>query len=110
MKKYRARNRGMIVTLTLLTAVTVLAITPIWFGGADAAARTGSLQPQPKHGLPNYDIRADKSAFEVKAELRQRVGGTPAAAADRRDGIARGEARLRSEVPSLMIEHNQALG
>src|SRR5690606_6298177 len=107
MKNNRARNRGMIVTLTLLTVVTVLAIAPIWFGGADAAARRSSA-PETNRGLPNYDIRADKSAFEVKAELRQRVGGTPAAAADRRDGIARGEARLRSEVPSLKIEHNPA--
>ncbi|HSI87779.1 MAG TPA: M36 family metallopeptidase [Pyrinomonadaceae bacterium] len=111
MKKQRSPlNGGLIITFTFLAAVTALAIAPIFWGDADAAVTNGSPEAEQRRGLPNYDIRVDKQAFEVKANLRQRVGGTPAAAADRRDGIARGEARLRSEVPNLKIEHNEALG
>ncbi len=71
-------------------------------GGSGLVERTVSHDS----GLPNYDIRSDKRAFDRVAAFRNSQGFSAAAVADVRENFARGEQTLKSRVPTLTVEYN----
>ncbi len=60
-------------------------------------------------GLPNYDIRTDKHAIDTIASFRIAAGKNAPEIADARDGMVRGEERLKQRVPTLKVEYNADL-
>ncbi len=96
------------VILGLFAALIVL---PYQFPSEAGKQRKSGEGLNPKtesheEGLENYDIRADKSAFEKIAQFRQTSGKDAARIADIRETFVRGEETLRTQVPTLKVEYN----
>ncbi|MBA3770168.1 MAG: M36 family metallopeptidase, partial [Blastocatellia bacterium] len=73
------------------------------------AALAGGLNPRTSsldESLPNYDIRLDKSAFDVRAAYLVAARMSLRKVASIREEFSRGEAKLRQSVPSVRIEYN----
>ena len=79
--------------LFILGLMTALVVLPSQFRSEAGSKGKGLLQRTESHvpGLENYDIRADKSAFEKIAQFRQSSGKDAAAVADLRENFVRGE-------------------
>ena len=94
----------------ILGVIAALTVVPYEFNSAASGKKTkqGIDQRTESHseGLENYDIRADKKAFERIAAFRQAQNKTAAAIADLRSSFVAGEELLRSKVPTLKIEYN----
>lgn len=105
-----ASRRSVLLSLGVLACVTAVIVLPFGAGveaGKKAASFTIERSEEPE--LPNYDIRSDKAAFEVRAALRNTLNRSAADVADRRDDLARGEAALRSKVPGVKIEYSPVI-
>ncbi len=100
---------GLLFSLFVLGLAAVLFALPNMFR-SEAGNKTGNglFQKTESHvpGLENYDIRADKSAFEKLAEFRQFSNKDAVAVADIRQSFVDGEAALKTRVPSLKVEYN----
>ena len=88
--------------LGVLTAVFVLPFQMRSNAAKGLFQRTESNDP----GLPNYDIRSDKTAIDKIAAFRMSQGKNASQIADARDAFVRGENALRQRVPTLKIEYN----
>ena len=104
----RETKKGLLVTLFVLGILTALVVVPSQFrsttvGGAGLFTRTTS------EGLPNYDIRLQKSEESESffASARQTLGKDASFVADVRDGFVRGEASLRTRLPNVKFEYNE---
>lgn len=98
-----ARIFALIVLLTSFLAATREYVEP------SVAARAGALSPRTlslDDSLPNYDIRLDKSAFDVRTAYLAAAQMSLREIASIREGFSRGEAKLRQSVPSVKIEYN----
>lgn len=75
---------------------------------SEAVKGNGLIERTKSHdeGLPNYDIRTDKKAFEKIAAFRNTRNVSAASVADIRESFVRGEESLKSRVPNLKIEFN----
>ncbi len=91
--------------LTVLAMVTSLVMIPLAF---QTEAAKGLIVRTESHSaeIPNYDIRTDKSAFEKLAAFRETAGKSAVEVADIRDEFVRGEASLRTSVPTLKVDYN----
>jgi hypothetical protein len=114
MKKIEPRLGRLGLGLILTGSITAgCYFLPIW-QQAEAVGRkdkngTQAAQTDDKEKLPNYDIRLDKKAFETVAAFRNSMKKSASAVADIRDGFATAEVKLRSSVPSLKVEYNEAM-
>jgi hypothetical protein len=97
-----------LVILGLVAAVIVL---PYQYGKT-ASKRTAGRPISKDSGLPYYDIRSaaqEKGAVDLAntlASWRTNSGNNAAAVASIRDSFVRGEAALRSRVPTLKVDYN----
>jgi hypothetical protein len=73
---------------------------------AGSNTRKGFFDRTTSADLPNYDIRSDKAAYDKVNGYRQAQSRSAAEVADIRDNFVRGEASLRTRVPSLKIDYN----
>jgi len=100
----------LLLCLFILGLMTALVYVPYQFNSSASGkqVKKGLLQRTESHeeGLKNYDIRADKSAYEKIAGFRQSQNRDAAIVADIRNDFVSGESALRSKVPTLKIEYN----
>ncbi|HEY8559187.1 MAG TPA: M36 family metallopeptidase [Pyrinomonadaceae bacterium] len=104
-----ARNPLLLCTIILgLTAALVLVPYQFSSKAGGKEVKKGLIQRTVSHkeGLENYDIRADKSAFEKLSGFRQSQSRDAAVVADIRGEFVSGEESLRAKVPTLKIEYN----
>jgi hypothetical protein len=106
-------RRGLLLSLFILGLAAALVILPYQFRSEAGSAkksdsRNGMLDRTTSHeeGLENYDIRADKSAFEKIAGFRQSQNRGAADVADIRAEFVKGEEALKQRVPTLKVDYN----
>lgn len=113
--KIRTRLRPystVLLSIAGLTFVTTLFLVPMFFEThAVRKGGDGLIERSSGHddGLPNYDIRLDKSSITTVAELRTKAGKTAPIVADIRDRLATAEQRLAGRIPNLKIEYGREL-
>src|SRR5688500_14165394 len=105
-------RKTLVFCFVILGLFAALVIVPYQFRSeAGKQIKTGEgLNPRThshEEGLENYDIRADKSAFEKITKFRQPLNKDAAVIADIRDNFVRGEETLRTKVPTLKVEYNE---
>ncbi len=102
-----SRN-GLLFSLVVLGLAAALIAVPNMFRSQAGKMGNGLSQKTESHvpGLENYDIRADKSAFEKLADFRQNLGKDASSIADLRQNFVNGENALKARVPSLKVEYN----
>ncbi|MGD9561631.1 MAG: M36 family metallopeptidase [Pyrinomonadaceae bacterium] len=103
-------RRNILLSLGVLGVITAVILMPFLFG-VEAGRKTSgkglfTIGRSHEDDLPNYDIRTDKTAFEKLAVYRNSLNRSASEVADRRDDLVRGEAALRSSVPTLKIEYS----
>src|SRR5215218_4120173 len=89
-------RRGLLLSLFVLGLLAALVILPYQFrseAGAQKNSQRGLVEVTGSHddGLENYDIRADKTAFEKITGFRQTANKDAAEVADIRAGFVKGE-------------------
>ncbi len=103
-------GRSVLLGLAFLSALSAIIILPFWFGAEASRPADGKglfTKPSSRdNDLPNYDIRADKSAFEKLAVYRNELNRSASQVADKRDELVRGEDKLKAKVPTLKIEYS----
>ncbi len=94
--------------LSLLGFIAVLFLLPMSFVSDAASAGEGLIEQTKSHdeGLPNYDIREDRTAVEKLVSFRQAAGRNAVMIADLREEFVRGEKKLQVRVPDLKVEYN----
>ncbi len=96
--------------LGVLGILTAFIVLPNHFRSAavrpENTLNTSQIQ---REIFENYDIRADKRAFEKISRFRAAQGKAAAEIADTRDEFVRGEQELRRRVPTLRVEYNAKL-
>lgn len=106
--KVAGSRRSILLSLCVLAAIAAAVALPFAFdaeAGHDGR-KAFIATPAERDGLPNYDIRTDKGAFERMSVYRSSANRSASEVADRRDDLAGAEAVLRGKVPSLKIEYN----
>lgn len=108
-----ANRRSVLLSLGVLGLITAIIALPFAFG-VEAGRKTdgkGLFHVDRSHEdeLPNYDIRTDKEAFEKLALFRNSLNRSASDTADQRDEMVRGEAALKSKVPSVKIEYSREI-
>ena len=111
-KSFAVKTRkGLILSLFVLGLAAALIILPYQFsseaGGGSRYAK-GLFERTESHGngIENYDIRADKTAFERIVAFRQSQNKDASFVADIRAKFVLGEDILRTNVPTLKVEYN----
>jgi hypothetical protein len=105
-------RRGLLLSLIILGIIAALIVVPRQFrseaGGQKktSPARIDAKTVSHEKGLENYDIRADKTAFEKIAGFRQAQNRSAAEIADLREKFVEGENALKRRVPALKVEYN----
>ena len=99
------RPRRILFCLFILAALTAVFVLPFQMR-SNASKGLFQRTESREADLPNYDIRADKMAFEKIAAFRAGLGKNASHIADARDAFVRGEDALRQRVPTLKIEYN----
>ncbi|HQU84466.1 MAG TPA: M36 family metallopeptidase, partial [Pyrinomonadaceae bacterium] len=96
--------------LVFLGLVSALIFLPSQFRSeANSQGKGKGLNPRTEshdEDLPNYDIRADKSAYGKIEGFRQKAGKNAVAVADVRESFVSGETALKQRVPTLKVEYN----
>ncbi len=102
------KSFGALLTLSMLGLVAALLVLPASFVSDAASAGDGLIDQTKSHedGLPNYDIREDRTATEKLESFRQTAGRTAVEVADLREEFVRGEKKLQMRVPDLKVEYN----
>ena len=98
-------HRSVILTLIILAVITAVFALPFQLGST-AAPRLSRQTETHEDGLPNYDIRTDKTAGGTLAAFRSKASKTAADVESIRDSFAQGESALRRSVPTLKVEYN----
>ncbi|MEP6903106.1 MAG: M36 family metallopeptidase, partial [Actinomycetota bacterium] len=100
----------LLLCAVILGLMAALVIVPRQFRSEAGGKKVnkGLLQRTESHeeGLENYDIRADKSAFEKIAQFRRSQNKDAVAVADLRNGFVTGEESLKARIPTLKVEYN----
>ncbi|MFN0140697.1 MAG: M36 family metallopeptidase [Pyrinomonadaceae bacterium] len=99
-------KRSIFLSLIILALVAIVVLLP--YQRSSKASGGGLIERTKSHddGLPNYDIRSDRSAFEKIAAYRSASAKTAAQVADIRSEFVAGEASLQQRVPTLKVEYN----
>jgi hypothetical protein len=102
------RNPLLMYVFILGLMVSLIVLPSFFLSEAGGKKSKGLLERTESHGdgLENYDIRADKSAFEKLAQFRGAAGKDSAMVADIRANFVRGEELLKAKVPTLKVEYN----
>lgn len=93
----------------ILGLMASLFVLPSFFLSEAGGKRSKGLSERTEShgdGIENYDIRADKSAFEKLAQFRGASEKDAAMVADVRANFVRGEEQLKAKVPTLKVEYN----
>lgn len=103
-------RRNILLSLGVLSIITAVIALPFAFGVKAGRKSDGkglfTIEKSHQDELPNYDIRTDKQAFEKLAAFRGTLNRSASDVADQRDDLIRGEAALKSKVPSLKVEYS----
>ena len=104
------------LTVLLIVAAFLIAVSilPGFFsstGENQAASMPESIETSDR-GLPNFDIRTDKSAAstDVLVQLRGKLGRDASSVAGLREEIVRGEDQLRTQIPDVVVEYSERIG
>lgn len=108
--KIAESRRSILLSLGILSVITAVIVLPYTFG-VEAGRKTDgkglfTIERSQEDELPNYDIRKDKGAFEKLAAFRNSLNRSASDIADQREDLVRGEALLKSKVPTLNIEYS----
>jgi hypothetical protein len=103
------RPRRVFFCLFVLTALTAVFLLPFQMRSKASPAGLFQRTESQDEGLPNYDIRSDKKAFEKIAAFRTARGKDASQIADAREAFVHGEEALRQRVPTLKVEYNSDL-
>src|SRR5688500_4654524 len=108
-----ASRRGILMSLGVMGVIAAIFAMPS--GSEVGAVRTGGEglftgKKTHEEGVPNYDIRRDKQAFEKMAAFRGTANRSASDVADRREDLVRGETALKGRVPTAKIEYSPELG
>lgn len=98
-------HRPVLLCLIALTAVAGSLMLPFEMRSGASAGLTRQTESH-EDGLPNYDIRTDKSAIYKLAAFRAAQSKTASQVSDLRDAFVRGEAALKASIPTLKVEYN----
>lgn len=103
---YLRTRRGILISLTIVAAVAAfyaLSLKP-----QKSAAASGLVTKTVSYdvGLPNYDIRTDRTAMDTLAGFRSSQGKAASDVADVRATMVLGEKALKTQVPSLKVVYN----
>lgn len=98
--------------VSFLALVTFMVFLPAFFSSGTVVTGEGLVQriSSDDDGLPNYDIRLERSEWETLGSIRERSGVSALVVADLRDAAATGEKNLRTKLPELKIEYSERLG
>ncbi len=104
----------MLTVLLIVTALVLsVAILPESFSSS-AENHAASTQPElsPERGLPNFDIRTEKTGEKEGAlnSLRSFAGRDDLSVDSVRAKLADGEASLRQRMPDVVLEHDGRIG
>ena len=108
-------RQSLLLSLFVLGLVTALVILPSQFRSNAGSQKSGDglLTRTVSHeeGLPNFDIRWEKTQDREDAfvKYREAVGKDASAVADLRFDFVRGEDKLRTRVPTLKVEYNDTV-
>jgi hypothetical protein len=110
-RNFKAATRNpLLLSVFILGLMAALVAVPYQFKSEAGAkqVKVGLFQQTESQeaGLENYDIRADKSAYEKIAGFRQAQGRGAELVADLRSEFVAGEEELRAKVPTLKVEYN----
>ena len=109
-KSSTATRNSLLLSFVVLGLLAALAILPYQFRSeAGSQGENKGLNPRTEsheEGLENYDIRADKSAYEKIAGFRQSLNKNASAIADVRENFVTGEQSLKTRIPTLTVEYN----
>lgn len=99
-------KRSVFLSFIILSLIAIVVLLP--YQQNSKASGGGLIERTKSHSdeLPNYDIRADRSAFEKIAAYRSASAMTAARVADIRSEFVAGESALRQRVPTLKVEYN----
>jgi hypothetical protein len=106
-KELSVARPGSLICLAVIGIIAGILVIPSMFG-TQAAGNRSQGRPA-ERGLPNYDIREDKKAINVIADMRSRTSMRASDVADLRENFVGAENRLRARVPSLKVEYNTDL-
>ena len=104
-------RRGLLPVLILLTvAAAIFCFFQFQFHtNAGIKEENKNLQTKTESrvdGIENYDIRSDKSQYEILLNFRQSAGKNAVEIADARGRFIDGENQLRRRIPNLTVEYN----
>jgi hypothetical protein len=112
MKHFSSATVRTVVILVVFTLlVGAVSFLPEQFS-SNAENQAAPAETSHERGLPNFDIRTDKSeqARESLIAYRGTVGKDASFVADLRDRIVRGENAIRSRMPDVVVEYNDRVG
>lgn len=103
-------RRNVLLVLGILAVIAAIVFLPSG-SNVEAVKKIDGKGPKRtdgghEEGLPNYDIRTDKKAFDKMAVFRNAASRSASDVADRRDDLVRGEVALKAKVPTLKIEYS----
>ena len=101
----RPLNGRVFLSLLVLAVITAVFTVPFSMR-SEAAHNAQDATTSHDPALPNYDIRTDKSAYQIITDYRSSAGRSSSSIADLRDGMVRGEASLKQRVPTLKLVYN----
>lgn len=101
-------RKSLLFSLIAFGLAAMLFVVPNMFHSKAGNTGKGLVEKTTSHipGLENYDIRADKNAYEKIADFRAVSGRNASGIADLRQGFVDGENALRTKVPTLKVEYN----
>jgi hypothetical protein len=104
-------RKSLFLSLFVLALAAAFILLPYQFSseaGGGSGNGKGLFERTMSHsdGIENYDIRADKPAFEKIAAFRQSQNKDASFVADIRANFVSGEDALRLSVPTLKVEYN----
>jgi hypothetical protein len=108
-------RRSLLLSLFVLGLVTALVILPSQFRSNAGSQKSGdglfTRTVSQEEGLPNFDIRWEKTQEREDAfvKYRETVGKDASAVADLRYDFVRGEDELRTRIPTLKVEYNDTV-
>ena len=102
---HREFRKGLLFSFVTLGLAAAFFLLPFQFRTAAGNNEAVRGQTQ-KEGLENYDIRADKNAYEAIAQYRASLNRSAVEVADFREAFVRGENKLKERVPNLKVEYN----
>lgn len=109
LNKYITRHKNLVAAFSVLSSIVAFMSGFYILEQNTVRAFERTIENEDGQKLENYDIRLDKTSFDKIAGFRSGSNLTAADVADKRQLAVNGEKKLRSSVPSLLVEYNDDL-